>query len=121
MTNDSDYITSSDIPDISGSQATITLSKNRSNYDEIAIVYNSGRVKHIDTDYYNNGIFELEYFWDDGTGGAGTSGSFYKLSTDGTQLQYQYSRRFYFYTGDAKPTIDTNNTVYVYNVLGYKH
>lgn len=102
---------------VSGS--TITLSKNWANYSTIQIVYSKGHSVFIDVDYYTGLNIDLSYFWNDSTNAAGVFGAFYTLNNSGN-LEYQYARRFYFYTWDEKPTIDTTNAISIYKVIGYK-
>ena len=99
-----------------GTQGDINLSDDPSNYSTLEIIYNDGHIQHIDVN--KSGRFTLTIFWNDSTNGAGTFGAFYEIGYD--KLEYQYARRFYFYTHDNKPTIDTNNAIVIYKVLGYK-
>lgn len=101
------------------SATTIQLSRDWVNYSKIAIVYSRGHICYIDTDYYTGSSIDLSYFWNDGTSGAGIFGAFYTLNNN-SELEYQYARRFYFYTHNTQPTIDTTDNVYVYKVIGYK-
>lgn len=99
---------------------TVTLNKDVSNYTTIAITYARGLIQYIDvlTTNGKNVLIPLSNFWNDGTSASGVFGAFYKLN--GTQLVYQYSRRFYFYTHESKPTVDTNATIPIYKIVGYK-
>ena len=89
------------------------------NYSKIAIVYNKMYTTYIDTDYYDGSNFSVSFFWHDSSGGAGTFGAWYSLNNN-NELEFKYARRFYFYTWDAKPTIDTNNAITINKVIGYK-
>ena len=89
------------------------------NYSKIAIVYNKMYITYIDTDYYTGSNFSLSFFWHDSSGGAGTFGAWYSLNNN-NELEFKYARRFYFYTWDATPTIDTNNAITINKVIGYK-
>lgn len=99
---------------------TITLSKDASNFKYLAITYSRGMVQYIDVSTANNSNnnFDLSFFWNDGTGACGTFGAFYTLSND--RIVYQYARRFYFYTHESKPIIDTTNNVAIFKVEGHR-
>lgn len=102
----------------SGASGNITLSDSASNYSMLAIVYTRGLVQFVYPSILGSGQVGLNYYWRDGTGGAGFFGGFYTIS--GTSITLVTALRYYFYSHQSKPTIDTTNNIAIYKVLGYK-
>lgn len=102
----------------SGATGNITLSDSASNYSMLAIVYTRGLVQFVYPSILGSGQIGLNYYWRDGTSGAGFFGGFYTIS--GTSITLATALRYYFYSHQSKPTIDTTNNIAIYKVLGYK-
>ena len=105
----------------SGASGTITLSQDVSNFRKLAIVYGceyyvEEKIIHLDR---CPGEIPFEYFWRHSPSeAAGHFSNWYSIS--GKSLTLAISLRYYFYSHNSKPTIDNDNGVKVYKVIGYK-
>ena len=104
-----------------GTQGSFSLSDNIKNYTKLEIVAGCREYHEVSIVYPNVSLTDsviLAFDWHDGTQAFGRFGSLYKLS--GKTFTYQSSFRLYKYRDLSTSTFDTNNTVWVYRVIGYK-
>lgn len=104
-----------------GTQGSFSLSDNIKNYTKLEIVAGFREYHEVSIVYPNVSLTDsviLAFDWHDGTQAFGRFGSLYKMS--GKTFTYQSSFRFYKYRDLPTSTFDTNNTVWVYRVIGYK-
>ena len=104
-----------------GTQGSFSLSDNIKNYTKLEIVAGFREYHEVSIVYPNVSLTDsviLAFDWHDGTQAFGRFGSLYKMS--GKTFTYQSSFRLYKYRDLSTSTFDTNNTVWVYRVIGYK-
>lgn len=104
-----------------GTQGSFSLSDNIKNYTKLEIVAGFREFHEVSIVYPNVSLTDsviLAFDWHDGTQAFGRFGSLYKLS--GKTFTYQSSFRLYKYSHISTSTFDTDNTVWVYRVIGYK-
>lgn len=108
----------------SGTQGSITLSDDVTNYTKIEILASITKTRPFVKTLYTE---QLSYdstievtigdFWHDGTSATGMFASFYTIS--GKNITYVTSGRFYQYI-NQNSAYNTTNSVYIHKVLGYK-
>ncbi len=105
----------------SGTNVSITLSDSISNYKRIDVI--SGKSDMITTNtfyvnYIGTGEHPIFRVWHDQNNAMGIFSLWYKFS--GNKMTFARSLRYFYYTHETKPTIDTTKDLYIYAVIGYK-